>query len=124
MTPNNALERADGHRSRATWAFIISAVLAALVWALSAPFTGKSEPWDAEWPYYFIALAIAGAISGAAIPKHLAAHYIGAASGQAAYQLAFLKLGPLFLLGLVFLAGYTIIFLATAAVVASFRKSS
>ena len=99
-----------------------SATLAAVVWALSVPITGQSEPWDAEWPYYLIALAIAGAISGAVIPRHLAAHYIGAVSGQAAYELVFLKLGPLFVLGLAFLAGYTIIFLATAAVAASFRK--
>lgn len=111
-------------KSRATWAFIVSAGLAALVWALSVPLTGKTEPWDAEWPYYFIGLAIAGAVSGAAIPKHLATHYIGAVSGQAAYELVFLKFGPLFVLGLVFLAGYTITFLATAAVVASFRKES
>jgi hypothetical protein len=106
------------------WAFIVSAALAAVVWALSAPLTGKSEPWDAEWPYYFIALAIAGAISGAVIPKHLGAHYIGAVLGQTAYGLVFLKLGPLFVLGLAFLAGYSFIFLATAAIVVSFRKGS
>lgn len=111
-------------KNRAIGAFIVSAALGALVWALSVPITGKGEPWDAEWPYYLLALAIAGAISGAAIPKHLAAHYIGAVSGQVAYELIFLKLGPLFVLGLAFLAGYTIIFLATAAVLASFRKES
>lgn len=103
-------------------AFINSSALAAIVWALSVPITGKSEPWDADWPYYLIALAIAGATSGAVIPKHLGAHYLGAVSGQAAYELVFLKLGPLFILGLGFMAGYSIIFLVAAGIVASLRK--
>ena len=111
-------------KNRAIWALIVSAALAAVVWALSVTFTGKSEPWDAEGPYYLIALAIAGAISGAVIPRHLGAHYIGAILGQAAYELVFLKLGPLFVLGLAFLAGYSIIFLGSAAILASFRKGS
>jgi hypothetical protein len=95
--------------------------MAASVWALSVPFTGTAEPWDAEGIYYFLALAIAGGLSGAIIPKHLLAHYIGAVIGQAAYELAFLKIGALFVLGLAFLMGYSIIFLGAAAIVASFR---
>ena len=70
-----------------------------------------------------MALAVAGAISGAVVPKHLWAHYVGAVLGQAAYELAFLKLGPLFILGLVFLAGYNIIFVVAAAIVVSLRKA-
>jgi len=85
--------------------------------------TGRNEPWDADSPYYFVALAVAGAVSGAVVPKHLWAHYVGAVLGQAAYELAFLKLGPLFILGLVFLAGYSVIFVVSAAIVASFRKA-
>ena len=69
--------------------------------------TGRNEPWDADSPYYFVALAVAGAVSGAVVPKHLWANYVGAVLGQAAYELAFLKLGPLFILGLVFLAVIT-----------------
>lgn len=91
------------------------------MWALSVPLTGKAEPWDAEGFYYLLALAIAGAISGALIPKHLAIQYIGAVVGQAAYEVVFLKVGALFVLGLVFLMGYSIIFLGAAAVVAGFR---
>jgi hypothetical protein len=78
-------------KNRAIWAFIVSAALAAVVWALSVPLTGKSEPWDAEWPYYLISLASAGAISGAVVPKYLGAHYIGAVLGQAAYEVSFLN---------------------------------
>ena len=86
------------------------------------PLTGKTEPWDAASPYYFVALAVAGGVSGAVVRRHLWAHYVGAVLGQVAYELAFLKLGPLFMLGLVFLAGYSLIFLASAALVASFKR--
>lgn len=103
-------------------AVVVSAALSAAIWALSATVTGQDEPWDAETPYYFIALMIAGALSGALIPKHLWAHYVGAVLGQAAYEVAFLKLGPLFILGLVFLAGFSIIFVVAAAVGGSLRR--
>lgn len=103
-------------------AFVLSAVLAAAVWGLSILLTGKNEPWDAEGAYYLVALAIAGAISGAAVPKHPVAHYVGAVVGQVAYGLVFLNVGPLFVLGLAFLAAYSIIFLVAMAVAASLRK--
>jgi hypothetical protein len=96
--------------------------MGATIWALSVPATGQSEPWDAEGFYYFAALAIAGALSASIIPRHLPAHYLGVVVGQAAYELAFLKLGPLFVLGLAFLMGYSIIFLGAAAIVALFRN--
>jgi hypothetical protein len=109
-------------KSRAAFAFLLSAALGAAVWAFSIFLTGKDEPWDAEGLYYLVALGIAGAIAGAAVPDHLGAHYIGAFSGQVAYELVFLKLGPLFILGLAFLAGYSIIFLVAAAAASSLRK--
>ena len=117
MRSDNALLR-----NRALLATAVSAALGAVIWALSIPITGKIEPWDAESPYYFVALAIAGAISGVIVPKRLWAHYVGAVLGQVAYGLAFLKLGPLFIVGLVFLAGYSLIFVAAAAIAASSRK--
>ncbi len=79
------------------------------------PLIGKMEPWDAESPYYLVGLAAAGGVSGAIVPRHLWAHYLGAVLGQLAYELAFLKLGPLFPIGVVFLAAYSLIFLASAA---------
>ena len=109
-------------KSRVLLALVVSAALSAAVWALSIPLTGKAEPWDAESPYYIVALAFAGVISGTVVPKRLWAHYLGAILGQVAYELAFLKLGPLFIIGLVFLAGYSLIFVAAAAIVASLRK--
>ena len=47
-----------------------------------------------------------------------------AALGQAEYEVVFLEMGALFVLGLAFLAGYSTIFLAAAAIAASFRKRS
>jgi len=85
------------------------------------PLTAKSEPWDADSPYYYIALAVAGAVAGAAVPKPLWAHYLGAVLGQAAYVLAFLKHGALFVLGLGFLAAFSLIFIAAAAIAAALR---
>jgi hypothetical protein len=108
-------------KKRALLAVLVAAGSSAAIWALSVPLTGKAEPWDAESPYYFVALAAAGGLSGAIVPRHLWAHYLGAVLGQATYELAFLKLGPLFPLGLVFLAGYSLIFLAGAALVASLK---
>ena len=109
-------------KKQAVTALVVSAGLAAGVWALSVPLTGKSEPWDSEGAYYFLALAVSGALSGVIAPRPWWAHYAGAMLGQAGYELAFLKLGPLFLLGLVFLAGYSMIFVVAAALAASFRK--
>jgi hypothetical protein len=43
-------------------------------------------------------------------------------AGQVAYELVFLKFGPLFVLGLAFLAGYSTTFLAGVAIVAALRS--
>ena len=106
----------------AKWAFFVSAIAAAMIWVFSSAVTGNAEPWDAPGAYYFAALALAGAISGAIVPRHLLIQYVGAIVGQALYELLFLKIGALFVLGLVFLAAYSIIFLAAAAVVAKLRN--
>jgi hypothetical protein len=108
-------------KPRVTLTILVAAVLSALVWALSPAFTAHAEPWDASGWYYLSALAIVGAISGTLLPKTLWAHYLGAVLGQVMYELLFLRVGPLFLLGVVFLLGYSIVFLAAAAVAAIFR---
>jgi hypothetical protein len=93
----------------------------ASVWALSPLLTGHAEPWDADGPYYLSALAIAGAISGSLAPKSLWAQYVAAVVGQAAFEIVFLGVGPLFILGLLFLAGSSLVFLAAAALGAFVR---
>jgi hypothetical protein len=108
-------------RKSAILAFLLAAALTAALWAFSVPLTGKAEAWDAE-AYYFAALVITGAISGAIIPKHLPAHYLGAMAGQVAYEVVFLESGALFILGLAFMAAFAVIFLGAAAVGATLRK--
>ncbi len=105
-------------------AFVVSAVSASAVWALSIPVTGHTEPWDAGPLYYPVALAVGGAVAGILVPRHPLAHYIGAIFGQAVYEWVVLEPGPLFLLGLAFLAGYSIVFLAAAAIAGARRKAS
>jgi hypothetical protein len=109
------------HPSHKLLAFATAALTSALVWAASVPFTGRREPWDAESPFYLFGLMLAGAVSGALTPKPLWALYLGAIAGQLSYQLLFLKVGPLLPLGLLFLAGYGLVFLATAAFVSHIR---
>jgi hypothetical protein len=100
---------------------VIAAVTSALVWACSPWFTGQREPWAAEFPFYVVALLVAGAVAGGLTPKPLWAHYLGSFIGQLSYELIFLKIGPLFVLGAVFLLGYSLVFVAAAAIMGYIR---
>lgn len=53
--------------------------------------------------------------------RPLWAHYLGAFIGQLGYELIFLKIGPLFVLGAAFLLGYCLVFLAAAAIAGHMR---
>lgn len=103
-------------KSQALLSAAVAASISAAVWALSPWATGHNEPWDAESLYYVAALFAGGLISGALIPKPLWAHYVGSVSGQVVYELLFLKVGPLFVLGIGFLLGYSLLFLSGAFV--------
>ena len=95
-------------------AFALAVVLGAVIWALSRPVTGKVEPWDANSPYYYLALLGAGFASGMAIPARKRFHYLGAWAGQLLYMILFLPIGGLIVLGVVVLLAYTLLFLAGA----------
>ena len=99
----------------------IAAATSAIVWALSPLFVGEREPWDVDSPYYLLALAAAGALSGVLAPRPLWAHYVGAVLGQALYMAYFLSTGPMFLLGVILLLGYSLVFVVAAAVAGSLR---
>jgi hypothetical protein len=101
---------------RALLTLVVASVTSAAIWALSSWMTGHHEPWDADGFYYVASLPAAGLVSGAIAPRPLWAHYVGSVAGQAIYELLFLQIGPLFLLGLGFLLGYSILFLAGAFV--------
>ena len=104
------------------WAtLLIAAGVGGLVWALSPWLSGHHEPWDAEGFYYAAALAVAGAVSGLVSPRPIWAQYLGAVLGQAAFELIFLPGGPLFLLGVAFMLGYSLIFVVTAALAGYLR---
>lgn len=93
----------------ASLAFLASAVACALVWVLSPWLTGHREPWDAPALYYFGALALAGFIAGALAPTPSWAHYLGAVAGQLLYEVLFLPVGPLLVLGAVFILGCSVV---------------
>lgn len=99
----------------------VSALAAGLVWASSPWLVGRLEPWDADGHFYALALLVAGSVAGLLSPRPLWAHYVGAVVGQLAYEALFLRVGPLFVLGVVFLLGYSLVFLLAAGVAANLR---
>ncbi len=102
-------------KQRAWLTLAVAAALGASVWALSPWLVGHREPWDADGPFYVIALALAGLVAGSIAPRPLWAHYLGAFLGQLAYELIFLRIGALFLLGALLLLGYSAVFMLAAA---------
>lgn len=94
---------------------LTAAVIGASIWAISPWATGSKEPWDAESLFYVAALLLGGLLSGLVSPTPLWAHYAGAVAGQLAYELVFIALDPLMLVGVAFLMAYSTVFLAGAA---------
>ena len=105
-----------------TISFLVAAGLGALIWAISPILIGVVEPWDAESPYYFVSLLVAGAFVGVLVPNHLWAVLLGIVAGQLIYMLVFLPSGPLLLLGVVFLVGYGFLALLGALVASQLRN--
>ena len=95
-------------------AFLVASATAFVVWALSPWFTGYKEPWDAPGVYYYVALLLAGVVSGLTAAKPLWAHYVGSIFGQFLYGLLFLPLGPLAVVGFLFLVMWSLLFLVGA----------
>jgi hypothetical protein len=109
-------------KHRAAVTFVVAAVLGATIWLLSPWVTGHSEPWDADGIFYLGALVITGLIAGIVSPKPLWAQYIGSFIGQLSYELLFLKVGPLVLVGVGFLLAYCLLFVAAAFAAARIRE--
>lgn len=96
--------------------FLLAALAGAAIWALSSLFTGHAEPWDAGGTYYPAALFLAGLLSGLLAAKPLWVLYLGSIVGQAMYMLLFLPSGPLMVVGLAFLALWSLLFIGGAYV--------
>ena len=95
--------------------FIVSALLAILVWLASPAITGYGEPWDAGGFYYVLALVVTGFLTGILFTAPLWVYYLGALTGQLIYMLLTAGENALILAGVLFLAGYTVLFLAGTA---------
>jgi hypothetical protein len=108
-------------RSR-TIAFLFSLVLGAAIWALSKLFTGYVEPWDSGSPYYFIALFVAGALVGWIFPGRVWICFFGLTLGQLIFIVVFLPLGPMLMLGVLFLVSFGLLSLSGAALASSLRR--
>ena len=109
-------------KTRAWRSLIISALASVSIWLLTPVLTSHREPWDADGSFYIVALVIAGAVAGALAPKPLWAHYVGSYAGQLGYELIFLHVGPLVVVGAVFLLVYCAVFSMTAALAAVVRR--
>ena len=108
-------------RAHAWLTFLVAAVAAVMPWVASPWLTGHREPWDADGLFYIAALVVAGALAGLLAPQPLWAHYLGAFIGQLGYEIIFLRVGPLFILGALFLLGYCVIFVVAAALAGHLR---
>jgi len=102
-------------KHRAGMTVLVSAIASASIWALSPFLIGLREPWDTDGNFYVAALFVAGLVAGTVSPKPLWAHYVGVLIGQIGYELTILHVGPLFLLGVVFLLAYGLVYLVAAA---------
>ena len=103
-------------------AFFVASASAFIVWALSPWLTGFSEPWDAPGIYYPVALFLAGTASGVITGKPLWAHYTGGVFGQFFYEILFLPMGPLAVVGLLFMVVWSLLFLLGACLGALMRS--
>ena len=99
-------------------AFLLGVILGAAIWLLSPWITGRSEPWDAESGYYSGALLAAGAAGGLLLPMHWSSVTLGIFVGQVLVILGGVLADPasggLWPLGLIFLAGYSVLALIGA----------
>jgi len=102
--------------------FSLSAGLGAAIWALAPLFVNEVEPWDAPG-YYVVAILATGVAIGALRTVRWWLLWTGLAVGQLMYLLAFLPIGPLLPLGVLFLAAYSLLGLATANLLKFVRRA-
>ena len=92
--------------------FIIGGCFGFIIWAISPITTGEIEPWDAQGTasyYYPLALLLSGFLGSILYPKSFKITVIGIFTGQLLFGFLFISFGPLALLGILFLASYSLI---------------
>ena len=104
--------------------FSVAAVFGAVIWGLSPLLTDAVEPWDAESPYYFPSLFVAGGLVGLLCPKHIWVACLGVVVGHLVYMLIALPSCPRLPLGVLFLFGYGVLSLLGLALASQVRRKS
>ena len=112
-------------KSRAVCALAVG--LGAAIWIASPFMTGRRGPWDAHSPYYIVALAGAGLVTGWLEPRRFWRWPLAIYAGQcfAVVGLSWLRgddLGLFIPLGMIMLAVFTLLSLAGAAGGAALRR--
>jgi hypothetical protein len=105
-----------------TISFSVAAALGAAIWGLSPLVTTAAEPWDAESPYYFVSLFVAGVLVGFLWPRQTWLAFIGIVVGQLVYMFLFLPSGPLSPLGVLFLIFFGLVSLLGLALASRVRR--
>ncbi|MBM4260888.1 MAG: hypothetical protein FJ145_05525 [Deltaproteobacteria bacterium] len=108
--------------NRAWQTFVLAALASAAIWALTPWLSDQREPWDVAGIFYYAALFIAGLIAGLLQPRPLWAHYFGSIAGQIGYELIFLRVGPLLVIGAILLFFYCVFYLVGAYIGGYVRK--
>ena len=107
-------------------AFLLGLIFGAAIWLLSPWAIGRSEPWDAEGAYYAGSLFGSGVVGGLLLPQHWPSVTLGVFTGQLLVILGGVLADPasgaLWPLGLLFLAGYTMLALIGAFLTAAMRR--
>jgi hypothetical protein len=95
---------------RTASAFILAFAAGFALWAISEPLTGEKEAWDSGVPYLPLGLCIASVIIAIPLKKEWLLIPAGMLAGQFAFLLWLGRedgLGPLIVVGIFFLLGYT-----------------
>jgi hypothetical protein len=100
--------------------FVLGFVLGLAIWLVPATFLGQAEPWDGDRPWYVVALLLSGLLLGYLGSAHSFAAVAGMFAGQLVVLLGRVVSSPdnsaLWMVGVVFLAGYTFVATGLGAV--------